>query len=572
MAICEAHVLQNGFRRIMNSKLHVLVDSRETSVSYARHFFEKSEHKMLGMVEHMRGISFGERLQVFLDNCSKNDEIVVTVHYLPEEQLKEASLLIKKARNASVRIHLATYDCFIHMKVWCAEVGVVFLPIPYKRREKPRQTVIKALMKNNDEALRRIWVQYRLMLAIISRVQQLGEVCRQLIEGLPIEGGTLEKEYARALRYFDQGEPDMAGGSYACEDSQFLNPIDELRARINKIAATDFNILIKGDSGTGKETVAWSIHELSARRDKPFIALNCAGLPDELLESEMFGYTKGSHNQASGDSKGILETADGGSLFLDELPEMSPRIQAKLLRFMESGEYRPLGSTGNRYSDTRIIAAGQPLRLDDKSVRVDLKSRIGQLDIDLYPLRDLEKRSPGTLHKIAFILLERFTWTTIFNENQIRELTPYDIKQFQDKLSSNLTLDLLVDREWKESNIRELNNFLRKWIVFGDSELKALNTGKVKNEGSEMSGVTTYYDSQLESFLVEPKNRDELKQLAAEKPLQNLKKSYIRHLYTIYSSIIEQENASLDMPKKPTQKELAKIVGVTENTISRHLN
>lgn len=554
----------------MEPKLHVLIDSREPSVSLAREYFRDSNFSTLGIVEHIRGVSFAERFGQLLRQCSMEDEVLISVHYLLEEQLNDAACLLNE-HGERPRITLATYDCFRHMRQWANEVGIEFLANVMKQRKKPTSKPRKG-QSTEDDSLCRIWVQYRLMLAIISRVDTLGDVCRQLIEGLPEDDGKREKELARAVRYFDQGEPDMAGGSYSCEASKVLNPIDELRLRINKISATDFNVLITGDSGTGKETVAWSIHELSSRRDRSFIALNCAGLPDELLESEMFGYKKGSHNQAYGDSEGILEVADGGTLFLDELPEMSPRIQAKLLRFMESGEYRPLGSTENRYSNIRIIAAGQPTRLDDNSVRADLKSRIGQLDIDLYPLRELEKRSPGTLYKIAFILLERYTWTTIFNENQIRELTPYDIKLFQDKLSSEEKLDLLVDQEWKESNIRELNNFLRKWIVFGDSELAGLSSSKIRRDESAMSSVATFHDSQLETFLTEPKTRDELKQVVAEEPLKNLKKSYLRHLYAAYSLIVEQENASLDMPKKPTQKELAKIMGVTENTISRHLN
>lgn len=561
-------------RQMDNSrpKIHVLVDSRESSVSFARSYYlQVSASYSLGIVEHIRGTSFASRLKVLLAKSSKDDVILLSFHYLSRDNLQQATAILQEKKHASKRIRFASYACFKHMKLWSDEVGIEFLANDMKKREKPKAASDRhALM--TSEAMYRIWVQYRLMLAIISRIGSLGDVCKQLIEGVPNDGDTLEKEYNRALRFFEQGEPDMAGGSYSCEESGIFNPIDELRARLTKIAATDFNVLIKGDSGTGKETVAWAIHELSVRRDNAFIVLNCAGLPDDLLESELFGYQKGSHSQAYKDSGGILAIADGGTLFLDELPEMSPRIQAKLLRFMESGEYRPLGCPENKYSNMRIIAAGQPARLNDSSVRGDLKSRVGQLDIDLLPLRQLEKRSPGTLYKIAFILLERYTWSTIFNENQIRELTPYDIKQIQDKLASNLTLDLLISQEWKESNIRELNNFLRKWIVFGDSELNALAPGKTVKRAVQPDNEITFYDQQLESLLQEPKNRDELKDLVAQNPLQNLKKSYIRHLYAIYSAIIEYENTNLDMPKKPTQKELAKIMGVTENTISRHLN
>lgn len=548
-----------------HKKLHVLVDSRESSVSFARKYFINAGVNVLGKVEHIRGITFANRFESLLEDCSDGDEILVAVHYLSEEQLERVSSLLSEAQHDRSKITVATYECFTHMRDWCAAMGCRFQANVHKKRTQPSL---------ESEQLQRIWVQYRLMLAIISRVDRLGDVCRQLISGMPVDGDTLENEYARALRYFEQGEPDMAGGSYSCEEPQRMNAIDELRFRVNKIAATGFNVLIKGESGSGKEAIAWAIHELSSRRDQPFLAINCAGLPDELLESEMFGYRKGSHNQAHENSAGILDSADGGTLFLDELPEMSPRIQAKLLRFMESGEYRPLGGVENQYSDTRVIAAGQPSRLDAKDgVRADLKSRVGQLDVDLLPLREVERNSPGTLYKIAFVLLERYTWTTIFHENSLRELLPCDIKEFQDALAEEHKLKLLSDQDWKESNIRELNNFLRKWIVFGGDEFKLLEKQSSSRilPGDRVS-KTMFYDEQLEDILHEPSNRQELKELFVKKPLQNLKKSYIRHLYEIYSKIVDQENEGLDMPKKPTQKELAKLMGVTENTISRHLN
>ncbi len=558
----------------LHKKLHVLVDSRESSVSFARKYFSNAGVDVLGTVEHIRGITFADRLESLLRRCSDGDEILVAIHYLSEEQLERVSSLLKKTQYDKRKITVATYECFEHMQKWCAATGCRFQANQYKKRVKPKATAGGTNASFEDEQLQRIWVQYRLMLAIISRVDRLGDVCRQLISGISVDGDTLENEYTRALRYFEQGEPDMAGGSYSCEKSQRMNAIDELRFRVNKIAATNFNVLIKGESGSGKEAIAWAIHELSSRRDKPFFAINCAGLPDELLESEMFGYRKGSHNQAYVDSVGILDSANGGTLFLDELPEMSPRIQAKLLRFMESGEYRPLGGVENQYSDTRVIAAGQLSRLDaEDGVRPDLKSRVGQLDVDLLPLREVERNSPGTLYKIAFVLLERYTWTTIFHENRLRELLPCDIKEFQDALAEENNLELLSNQDWRESNIRELNNFLRKWIVFGGDEFKLL---KKQSSSSVFSGERiekrVFYDEKLDDFLYEPSNRLELKELFSKKPLQNLKKSYIRHLYKIYTKIVDQENEGLDMPKKPTQKELAKLMGVTENTISRHLN
>lgn len=554
------------------TKLHILLDSRESSVTLARDFFNSSDDHSLGLVEHIRGICFADRFEALLIHSSPRDKILVSVHHLPEEQLAQAALSFKNEKCASWDITLASYEDFPHMNKWCADTGCTFLANPNKKRTYPKSFGIRTDLSENKD-LERIWVQYRLMLAIISRSCRLSDVCRELILGKADNGDTIEQEAARALRYFKLGEPDMAGGSYASEGVRKTNAIDELRSRVNKVAATDFNVLIKGDSGSGKEAIAWAIHELSSRRNKPFLAINCAGLPDELLESEMFGYQRGSHNQAFEDAQGLLDAADGGTLFLDELPDMSPRIQAKLLRFIESGEYRPLGSTKNRYSDIRIIAAGQPIRLNAaEALRPDLKSRVGQLDVEILPLREVERRSPGTLYKIAFILLERFTWTTIFHDNDIRELTPCHIKKFQNDLALPNNMALLTSREWRESNIRELINFLRRWIVFGDDEFRNLKQPPSAAVPGEEPRVPAYYDEELRELLLVPGNREELKNLFSKKPLQNLKKSYIRHLFKIYSRIVECENTALDTPRKPTQKEMARLMGVTENTISRHLN
>jgi len=402
------------------------------------------------------------------------------------------------------------------------------------------------------------------MLAIISRTELLGSVCRQLIAGQPAQG-SLQDEYRRAIRYFRMGEPDMAGGSYACETADPANAIDRLRDRIKRIAVTEFNVLICGDSGTGKEVVAWALHELSERRDETFLTLNCAGLPDELLESEMFGYMKGSHNMADRDHPGLLARAANGTLFLDELPDMSPRIQAKLLRFVESGEYRPLGAPDTRYANTRIIAAGQRKRLGQ--IRGDLLSRINQVGIETLPLNELESQSRGTIFKIAYILLERYTWTHTYRADGKYELTPCDIKELQQRLA-DVYIDKIVNHSWHVSNIRELNNFLRQWIIFGDDEFSSLEE-HTRDRDSDNS--VTIHDQDLRMFLQEPQTLTELQALAHKKPLQHLKQSYVRHLFNIYQTLVDQENTGQDRRMKPTQKGFAELMDVSENTISTYL-
>lgn len=160
---------------------------------------------------------------------------------------------------------------------------------------------------------------------------------------------------------------------------------------IAQAARSDATVLVTGESGTGKELVARSIHQFSARAEGPFIAVNCSGLTDTLLESELFGHTKGSFTGATNDRAGLFEAANGGTLFLDELASTSAAFQASLLRALQSGEVRRIGSSQTRRVDARVIGASNAsLRemADAGSFRPDLFYRLSVLVIDLPPLRE----------------------------------------------------------------------------------------------------------------------------------------------------------------------------------------
>jgi transcriptional regulator with PAS, ATPase and Fis domain len=176
--------------------------------------------------------------------------------------------------------------------------------------------------------------------------------------------------------------PELVGSSAS---------IAEVRRAVSRAAAAPFSVLIEGESGSGKELVARALHQLSPRRERRFCDVNCAALPDELLESELFGHVKGAFTGAVADRPGLVEEADGGTLFLDEVADLSPRAQAKLLRVLQQQEVRRVGATFSRKVDVRIVsAANRDMRREvaEGRFRQDLLYRLDVVRIRVPPLRE----------------------------------------------------------------------------------------------------------------------------------------------------------------------------------------
>lgn len=230
--------------------------------------------------------------------------------------------------------------------------------------------------------------------------------------------------------------------------------IQQLKKLISKVAPNDSKILIRGESGTGKELVAYSIHSQSKRVDKPFIKFNSAAIPNELVESELFGYEKGAFTGANGSKSGKIEQADGGTLFLDEIGDMSSNAQAKILRVIQEGEFERVGSNQTQKIDTRIIAATHK-NLEEMvcsgEFREDLYYRLNVIPLNTPPLRQ---------HPEDIGILIKY-----FSEYYSSELNiPH--KTFSNKAMKEM-------KSWKyKGNVRELKNLIeRLYILVDDQEI-----------------------------------------------------------------------------------------------------
>jgi len=220
---------------------------------------------------------------------------------------------------------------------------------------------------------------------------------------------------------------------------------------VAKVADTNSNILILGESGTGKELIARSLHFNSSRSAKPFLAVNCGALPESLLESELFGHTKGAFTGAVADKKGLFRSAEGGTLFLDEIGEMPLPLQVRLLRALQEHEVTPVGSSIAQKFDARIIAATNrdlEQEVEEGNFREDLFYRLNVIEISLPPLRDRPEDIPS--------LIKHFIATAAGSQNSVP-------KPINDEAMSTLR-----SYSWP-GNVREMENSIeRAFILSGD--------------------------------------------------------------------------------------------------------
>lgn len=226
----------------------------------------------------------------------------------------------------------------------------------------------------------------------------------------------------------------------------------EIFDRIRQVAPTLGTVLITGPSGTGKELVAKALHSHSRRKDNRFVTLNCTAIPENVLESELFGHVKGAFTGAWKDKRGLVEDAHGGTLFLDEIGDLSPILQTKLLRLLQEGEYRPVGGNVTRKADIRFIAATNRVLMQEIAhgrFREDLYYRLNVINFELPSLA--ERR--GDVPLLGYHFLKKYAG---INEKNITEIHPLAMQRL-------MTLDY-------PGNVRELENIIERGVIFCRTE------------------------------------------------------------------------------------------------------
>jgi len=287
------------------------------------------------------------------------------------------------------------------------------------------ETAVEAIQKGAYDYITKPFRRERILLTI-EKVMKWQEMVR---ENLALRRALAEKD----------GLSSMVGSTPVMQ---------EIYERILQIAPTTGTVLITGASGTGKELVARAIHQNSLRSSKKFITVNCTAIPEQVIESELFGHVKGAFTGAWKDKKGLVEAAHEGTLFLDEIGDMIPQLQTKILRLLQEGEYKPVGSVVTKKADLRFIAAtNHNLKADmkEKRFREDLYYRLNVIHFELPPLKERKQ----DISLLSYHFLKKYAR---INQKNVSDISP-------------ATMQALLSQEFP-GNVRELENTIERGVIF----------------------------------------------------------------------------------------------------------
>jgi two-component system response regulator AtoC len=312
--------------------------------------------------------------------------------------------------------------------------------------------------------------------------------------GKPFEEGQLEAALEKVLEFktIERERERMEGQTADYSDVVWAgDAMQRIRGVLEQVAETDVTILIHGESGVGKEIVARTSHEISPRADKPFVKVNCAALPDELLESELFGYEKGAFTGAVSRKHGKFEAADGGTMFLDEIGEMTAPLQAKLLQVLQDSVFTRIGANIETHVDVRVVCATNR-RLEEMvregSFREDLFFRMNVVNVEIPPLRERREEIPE--------LVEHF-------------LRRFSLRYGKRRVRVSDELMQAFEQYPFPGNVRELENMIKRVIV-------------LESEGSIIDGLASPPESDLAGRSALMELFEEVEQTAGEIPLREV--------------------------------------------------
>lgn len=297
----------------------------------------------------------------------------------------------------------------------------------------------------------------------------------------PFESKALLEQVAQALRVSPhhpnhQQENDTWRSSIISGSQQ----MQSLMAQAKLVAESDASVLIQGESGTGKELLAQSIHHASPRREHPFVAINCAAIPEALLESELFGHKKGAFTGATRDHQGLFQTADGGTLFLDEIGDMPMSIQAKLLRALQERMIRPVGASTQAPINVRVICATHKnliLEMQEHRFREDLYYRINVVSLEIPPLAKRREDIP--------LLANHFL--AVLNKKYHKNINGFAPEAFE----------LLISAPWP-GNVRQLQNIMEQVVVLSTTPI--ITSGLVERALQDNISSIITFDAARKNF------------------------------------------------------------------------
>ncbi|OGR14181.1 MAG: Fis family transcriptional regulator [Desulfobacterales bacterium RIFOXYA12_FULL_46_15] len=333
-----------------------------------------------------------------------------------------------------------------------------------------------------------------------------------------LERSLLLKENKRLLKDLEAGPHELIGKS---------EPMQKVFDQIRMVAPSDVTVLITGESGTGKDLTARSIHTLSPRKDEAFISVNCPTIPEFILESELFGYKKGAFTNAIQDRDGLFQEADKGTIFLDEIGDIGPSIQTKLLRVLQEKEIKPLGDTKIKKVDVRIIASTNrnlKQKMADNEFRQDFFYRLSVLPIELPPLRDRVMDIP----LIADHLVAKHC-------KKMKK---------EPKTISEEVMDLLMKQPWP-GNVRELENILVQGILYSKDDTLRLSDIPIKDTDQAKKGTPGINNADLTALSYKT---------AKEKILKEFNHTYIGARLSMAGGNITRAAGMCEMDRQALQQ------------------